>query len=221
MLIACVKQGDKYGPEYVRRLQAGVWKHLPPGSKAEFVCLTDKHVPGVLCQTLKEGLPGWWSKLELFKQDEPLIYFDLDVVITGDLGPLLNWEGSGFLKDWWLPGFNSSVMKLTGNEGHVWNNFTPDVMRTHYMGDQHWITRQIPKGRTFPAHWFPSYKANNCQDAPPADAMAVIMHGDPKPHHITTGWVPKLWSPDECPRGQRRTLDPSEFDKLVSQTALF
>lgn len=193
MLIACVKTGDKYDDIYVRRLQSMVKRHLPPSRGCTFVCFTDKAVPGVLSERLPADLPGWWAKVGLFKLGEPLVYFDLDVVITGDLGPLLAWEDFGIIRDWWLPGFNSSVMKLTGEEGHVWESFTEEAMKRFHQGDQQWITHQMTNARTFPKQWFPSWKANKCQEAAPDDALAVIFHGDPKPADITTGWVPEAW----------------------------
>ena len=193
MLIACVKTGDKYDDRYVRRLQGAVKRHLPPSSGCTFVCYTDKAVDGVICEQLPAKLPGWWAKLGLLKLKEPLIYFDLDVVITGSLGPLLDWDGFGIIRDYWLPGFNSSVMKLTGNEGHLWNAFHPDMMRTFYMGDQHYISCMMPEAPTFPPEWFPSWKANKCQDAAPEGALAVVFHGEPKPCQIESGWVKEMW----------------------------
>lgn len=194
MLICCVKRGDKYDDRYVRRLQAGVRRHLPPGGGAhEFVVFTDKAVDGVLSEKLPNDLPGWWSKLGLFQLREPLVYFDLDVIITGNLGPLLEWNGFGIIKDWWLPGFNSSVMKLTGEEGHVHDRFTPEEMYRGHLGDQGWITKQMSDARTFPPGWFPSYKADKCQESVPDGALACIFHGLPKPCQIKTGWVPELW----------------------------
>ena len=190
---ACVKAGTKYGADYVLRLQRGINRHLSSRKGHEFVCFTDDPVPGVLCERLPADLPGWWSKIGLFKLREPLVYFDLDVIITGSLDPLLEWDGFGIIRDWWLPGFNSSVMKLTGEEGHVWEDFTADAMKRCYMGDQQWITHQMTNARTFPPHWLPSYKANKCQAKAPDDAIAVIFHGVPKPCQIAEGWVPELW----------------------------
>lgn len=191
MLICCVKTGTKYGDEYVRRLQRGVSRHLSDHAEHVFTCFTDSPVEGVLCEDLPAGLPGWWAKLGLFKLREPLIYFDLDVVVTGELTPLLEWDGFGIIRDWWQPGFNSSVMKLTGNEGPVWDQFQPSDM-TRYPGDQDLISAVMPGGRTFPPQFFPSYKASHCADAAPADALAVIFHGVPKPHQCG-GWVAAAW----------------------------
>lgn len=196
MQIACVRQGPKYGEDYVLKLQAMVKRHLPPAGGHEFVCYTDQEpIPGVLCERLPAALPGWWAKASLFKLREPLVYFDLDVVITGSLAPLLQWEGFGIIKDWWLPGYNSSVMVLTGREGVVWDKFTPDVMRTRHAGDQQWITECLPGQETFPAAWFPSWKANRCGEMaePAPGSIATIFHGSPKPDDIKVGWVPKHW----------------------------
>ena len=195
MLIACVKTGTKYGPEYVRRLQAGVARHLPSRKDHEFVCFTDQAVEGVICEQLPADLPGWWAKVGLFKLERPLLYFDLDVVITGDLTPLLEWDRFGIIKDWWLPMFNSSVMRLTGNETHVWDAFAKDPMQSMQLcryGDQEFVTRHMPDARTFPRAWLPSYKADRCQAAPPKDALAVVFHGLPKPCQVG-GWVAETW----------------------------
>ena len=190
MLIACVNQGTKYGAEYVTNLKAGVERYLPTGDH-RFVCYTDNPVDGVDCEPLPADLPGWWAKVGLFKLRQPLLYFDLDVVITGDLTRAIEWEGFGIIKDWWLPGFNSSVMRLTGNED-LWDKFDPNARAKYYMGDQHFISEMMPDAETFPPEWFPSYKANRCQDGPPNDAMAVIFHGEPKPSQLG-GWVREKW----------------------------
>lgn len=192
MLIACVKQGAKYGAEYVTNLKAGVERYLPTGDH-RFVCYTDNPVDGVGCEPLPADLPGWWAKVGLFKLRQPLLYFDLDVVITGDLTRAIEWEGFGILNDWWLPTYNSSVMKLTGNEGFIWDEFNPDERAKWHMGDQHYVTEKMPDAKTFPPEWFPSFKANKCFQGPPDNAMAVIMHGEPKPHQLG-GWVQEQWA---------------------------
>jgi hypothetical protein len=192
-LVCCVKTGTKYGNEYVTRLRDGVAHHLSTSHR--FVCFTDHPVDGVECHPLPADLPGWWAKIGLFKLQQPLIYFDLDVVITGDLSPLLSWNGFGAIKDWWQPGFNSSVMKLTGHEYPVWEAFERapnDAMRSCPGGDQQFVTRHMPNSWTFPPEFFASYKANHCVDGPPDGAMACIFHGRPKPFDLG-GWVERMW----------------------------
>lgn len=190
MLFACVKVGDKYGDDYVTKLRDGIARHC--NRPHDFLCFTDKPVVGVQCTDIGYHLPTWWSKLNLFRLKRPLIYFDLDVVVTGDLGPLIDWNGFGIIQDWWAPTYNSSVMKLTGKEWKVWGDFTSDVM-SQFRGDQDYITAEIPGANTFPAEWFPSYKANGCYTAVPEGAMAVIFHGWPKPHDCGD-WVSQHWT---------------------------
>lgn len=185
-LICCVKTGDKYGPEYVINLRNGIARHFP--GEHNFVCFTDKPVPGVQCYPLPADLPGWWAKLGLFKLKRPLIYFDLDVVITGSLQALECFDRFTILKDWWLPTYNSSVMVLTGKEGAVWDNFKPEMMANYPWGDQEYITHAMPGAQTFPETYFPSFKASGIRPG----AMAVVFHGHPKPHELG-GWVADEW----------------------------
>lgn len=192
-VVCCVKTGDKYGADYVCRLRDGVARHM---GAHQFICFTDIPVDGVDCRNLPADLPGWFAKLGLFKLGRPLIYFDLDVVITGDLSPLKCFSDRfSIIKDWWLPGFNSSVMLLTGNERDIWYRFKAEMIPRLTFGDQQYITEEIPNAATFPPNWFPSYKANDCKAAAPPGAIAVIFHGNPKPHECS-GWVNEAWRQD-------------------------
>ena len=189
MLVACVKTGSKYSSDYVTKLRNGVARHLHV--KHDFVCFTDNSVEGVRCEPLPVPLPTWWSKIGLFKLREPMVYLDLDTVITGDLQRLADWEGFGILADP-MGGLGSGIMKLTGNEGEVWEKFHPAVMQ-QMRGDQDWITKCMPDAPTFPKAWFPSFKFDNCIKGVPEGAMACSFHGLPKMHQITSGWVKDAW----------------------------
>ena len=188
--VACVRVGTKYSSDSVLRLRNGVSRYLD--TPHEFICLTDSPIDGVECEVISGALPGWWSKLELFRLERPLLYFDLDTVIVGDLTRLTEWQGFGICKDAYLPGFNSSVMKLSGNEGRVWEKFRPGIMGL-MRGDQDWLNLVMPDARTFPREWFPSFKALDDLSKPPNDAMAVLFHGFPKQSQISSGWVPEYW----------------------------
>lgn len=188
--VACVKTGSRYSDAYVQKLKRGVERFFPVPH--EFVCYGDKPVGGVAHVETPSILPGWWAKVFLFSLGRPLLYFDLDTVITGDLTRMREWDGFGILKDCWSPGYGSGIMKLTGNEGHVWEKFRPGVM-TMLRGDQDWLNLVLPGQRTFPHEWFASYKADQCFHAPPEGAMAVNFHGIPKPHQVSSGWVPEYW----------------------------
>lgn len=187
----CVKVGDKFGDEYPKRLMNGIRRHWK--GPLDFVCYTDKPVDGVPCEPLLREYPGWWSKINLFGLRRPLVYFDLDVVITGDLTPLAGIKEFTIIKDWWLPTFNSSVMVLTGKENRVFTRFNVNDIGKYDFGDQGFIHSVLPDAATFKPECFPSYKASDCREAIPDGAMAVIFHGYPKPSDIEGGWVAEHW----------------------------
>lgn len=198
-LFTCLRVGPKYNDDYVRRLSAGIRRHLPQTAKnSRFVCFSDSPIAGIECEPAPK-LPKWWGKTALLGMRRPMIFFDLDVVIVGSLVPLLEWRGFGTLRNTWGIGFNSSVMKLTGSdeEYKVWARFTPSVMEK-MRGDQDWLNVRMPTAKTFPRHWFPCWKTDRCaaMSRPPFDAIAINCHGFPKPHKITSPWLIKHWTGD-------------------------
>jgi hypothetical protein len=190
-MICCFKTGTKFGNEYVLRLRDGVRRH----SDQDLVCFTNDPVPGVDCRPLPVDLPKWWCKIGAYMLGQPLICLDLDIVILGSLQPLLEWQGFGTLKNPWLKGYNTSVIKLTGWETDVWSRFTPGVMAT-MRGDQDWLNVAMPGAATFPPTWFPSWKVHRLftLDEPPPGAIACICHGSPRPHQITARWFQNHWT---------------------------
>src|SRR6478609_2567748 len=113
LTVACVlKSGGIYDATWVERLRAGVKRHLP--LEHRFVCLSDVDVP---CERipLEYNWPGWWSKLEAFRLPGPVIYFDLDTAIVGDLSEIVArtdlWGGFTILEDFYRnKGYGSGVM---------------------------------------------------------------------------------------------------------------
>ena len=192
LTVACVKWGDKYPPEYVHKLRDGVSRHLSIPHR--FVCFTDDPA-GLECDTeiLPEGLKGWWNKLYLFRRDlfeGRMLYFDLDMVIVGNLDEVAEWpEPFGIIGDWHYAAFNSSCFVLDANTHvEVWEDFGEEVAgRLH--GDQDWITEKV-KAKTFPPEWFSSYRSHST--AYPY-GKAVVFHGRPNPHEVGEGWVPAYW----------------------------
>jgi len=201
MRVICVKWGNKYGPEWVHNLKGMVDKHL--SIDHDFVCMTDKPIEGIDCVPCEDALPGWWSKVGLFKPGKfegKNIYFDLDVVISGsidwlaDYGPELH-ARDDFSYSLKKPEFldpkmaefiggqgtvNSSVMVWSGDAGRdVWDRFTPDVMdRMH--GDQNWISYSLfPDNLKFlPDDKIYSYKYHVQRGV--TGAPITVFHGNPK-----------------------------------------
>ena len=111
--ILCVKWGDKYGNEYVEKLQEQVENNC--SVPFNFYCLTDKPT-----QSYDIQLPTIWDayengkfwayrKLYMFNErvadikGDQFLYLDLDVIIQRDLKYFfeLNMERPHIVKGWW------------------------------------------------------------------------------------------------------------------------
>lgn len=207
--ICCIKQGHKYGPEYVNKLFHMVRRHVE-ATPYEFVCFTDDIRgidPQVRTMPLPSAYPGWWSKVGLFQtqiegiRTEKIFFLDLDVVIVGALDPMLRLSVNfAVCKDWpdeIMPGnrdINTSAFLLSvGSNTCVWEAFS-DHCRAHYPTDQEYIASQIPPARRhlFPYDWTPSYKLRKLEKGVPPEARIIVFHGEPKPHQCG-GWVKDHW----------------------------
>lgn len=81
--------GGCYDEAYVKRLAMAVQRNLTVPYR--FVCLTDApseslQIPAIhWIKRLRAGWPGWWAKMEIFRLRGPVLYFDLDTIITGSI----------------------------------------------------------------------------------------------------------------------------------------
>jgi len=198
--VVCVKQGTKYGPEYVNRLASMVRRHTTLDPR--FVCFTEDTeglTPDIETAPLpEEGLQGWWNKVALFKSDlnsveGRLLYLDLDVIVTGSLDPLLRYESSFTIMDNdYVPGFNTSVVLFeAGSYPKIWEDFTPDIA-AKTGGDQDWVSLCVPEADLWPDGWCVPYRLRAVQ-GPPEDAKVVAFCGRPNPSEYPAPWIADLW----------------------------
>lgn len=202
-MIACVlRSGGVYQPAHVQRLQAQAAQWAPG---VPFVCLSDVAVPGVETIALQHGWPGWWSKLELFRDGvfelgQRVLYADLDTTFVGSLADVLR-QVDGFvaLSNFYIRAgkqtlggaLGSGLMSWTvGTAGHLYERFAwnpPAIMADcGGYGDQLFIHNNV--GRR--AYWqdvlpgqVVSYKVH-CGDGCPEDARVVCFHGKPRPWDV-------------------------------------
>lgn len=198
LTVACVEWGNYLlrGTEYVMKLRSMVARHLTLPHR--FVCLTDEvwRRPGVEGVALTPGRDGWWNKVELFRPGlftGRVIALDLDTVIVGPLDDLAQTKGTVHLTDWgWEKNcYGNGIMVWdAGEHEEVWTRYTPEIPK-RLQGDNDWLFElggwpALPKGMNV------SYRYH-AKDGPPDGAVTVSMHGRPKCHEITTGWVPRVW----------------------------
>lgn len=196
LTVACVlKSGGVFDEEYVTNLKNMVKRNT--SIEHNFVVLSDYDDMPVKNIRLINNLPDWWSKLELFRLNGPVLYFDLDTVILDDITDLVKSvsrmpEGEVRM----LVPFNparkragnwaSGVMAWHGDFRFILNNYR---YRKNGKGwDQVYIFRSLMnKGidiksinEFMPMH---SYK-RHCTTGVPADAKVICFHGNQKPHNM-------------------------------------
>ena len=220
--IACIKWGALYPPDYVNRLRRAVARHVVRPTR--FVLFTDDAgglEPGVEARpippiALSEGLrPGPWRKLALWSRDLGLdgdvLYLDLDVVVTGGLDALFDYEPGKLciIRNWTQKRDgvgNSSVMRFpAGGAPHLLEDFERDAVRMsfHFDNEQIYVTRECRLPTAFwPEAWCPSFKHDLLPRFPlnlwkeaslPSAARVVVFTGHPRPHEALVGRWPAPW----------------------------
>ena len=194
--VLSVLWGDKYDPAYVYALKEAVEKNLTVDH--EFKCITKQNLPGI--QTIKPFVPysGWWQKIGLFAPGVATgqtLYFDLDVIITGNIDylvdytkkPMLNtplaapanWAQSGH------GGIQSSVMAWPGNWDEPYRVFKQnhDDYMHRLWGDQEFLW-ELLGDRWTRIPGVGSYKYH-CRESIPDYMRVMVFHGKPDPHEVT------------------------------------
>lgn len=130
--------GNAYTPEYIDRLAAGLRRHMPQPYR--FVCVVDRpiqtqealiqvplrdpeltKVKGCFCR-MRTFDPSWQSWLGV-ESGERILVLDLDLIITGFLGPLLTRREPFVI----LQGVNNHGMAFNGSVWLTTAGFRPDV----------------------------------------------------------------------------------------------
>lgn len=210
MNIVCVlKTGGDYTPDYVRRLRDGVARNITIPYR--FLCLSDIEVP---CERipLRHGWKGWWSKIEVFREDvpTPALFMDLDTVIVDNLDAAATLPFDFSMMDVAEHKHhrcgNSGVMWLGKPQTHVyekflenpdgWIKFLAENAKDRYMGDQGFISEcfeDIPRINDHLPKFVQSYKYHRCRGQWPKGCSIVAFGGHPRPHEVHKGWVTQHW----------------------------
>lgn len=165
--VGCVIHSRGYDWCYVERLYNMVTRNMPVPIRFHVWTEHDRSVPPHMIKHCLHEWPGvsgprksWWYKMQMFDPQYhagDLLYFDLDVVITGDLSWIVQETTDRF---WILRDFrylqnsrvqhnvNSSIMWWNVPRWQsVWDEFSrrniTDVVRT-YHGDQDLINALVP-----------------------------------------------------------------------------
>jgi len=157
-----------YEPRHVQWLRDQFAAQMPVPHR--FVCMSDLDIPGVEVIPLQDNLPGWWSKLEIFREFQSAAYVDLDTVVIGDVSPML-FTGHDFLISAHMTrrhGVNSSIMSWNSDCRFIYDTFRAAPLRymkeftfSHKWGDQDFINETILARSKTPIakfqHYFPKF----------------------------------------------------------------
>jgi len=188
-VLTVLKSGGEYKPSHVYALKAQVNRYI---YSADFVCLTDADL---VCDTipLRHSLPGWWSKMEMFKLQGPCLYMDLDTMVTGDCGHWLQKiKDSKFaiLRDPYRGkrdpyAMGSGVMYWSGDMSRLWRSYEDAGCPTDIDGgDQAFIEQVIglPDYLQDFTDSILSYKADiRDGNGSLKDTSILYFHGKPRP----------------------------------------
>ena len=230
---ACVIHSDGYDWQYVERLYSMLERNMSRPMRFHVYTEQDRPVPDNMIKHELIEWPGvagpkrsWWYKMQLFDCAHfsgQLLYFDLDVVITGNLDwifalPQRNFYAIHDFRRLWKPNsrtVNSSVMYFdTNTYSYIWQKFCQQDLHTvvaNYKGDQDFITatvapnhlRYFDLDRILSWRWQivnngfrrrPVSKPGNVREiSVPNSASILIFHGNPKPHEVDNLVIKQYW----------------------------
>jgi hypothetical protein len=230
---ACVIHDKLYGWEYVDKLYNMLSRHLTPKVRLHVYTEHHRSVPPHMIKHVLDEWPGisgpkksWWYKIQMFNSEHhagPMLYFDLDTVITGNIDWIWGLPPRFFysIKDFrsiWKPtdvGINSSIMWWdTTQFNYVWSEFLGKdltYITKQYHGDQDFLTEVIPnKDKRYldPSkikswRWqaldggfdFRTRKYRNPNTGTRIDdnTSVLVLHGDPKPADVDDPLIKHYW----------------------------
>lgn len=231
---ACLIHGNHYDWQYVEKLYSMLSRNFSYPIRLHVFTEMDRNVPSHMIKHAIDEWPGiagpkraWWYKIQLFNQRHfrgKLLYFDLDVVITGNLDWILQLDPKYFwcIRDFkflWKPGWqgiNSSVMLWdTEKFQRIWKSFMSqdlaDVMQ-RYPGDQDFLTSAINEHerRFFDQNFVQSwrwqindggmdlntkvYRRPGAGSVLNSGVSVMVFHGNPKPHAIDDPVIQQYWA---------------------------
>ena len=220
--VICMKWGTLYGPEYVNKLYYSVRRNVT--GDLRFICFTDDKtgiIDEVECLDLpKIDLPypdsiTGWQKISIWQDPlydltGDLLFLDIDIVITGSIDPLFEYEPGEFvvIDNWTQPGQNignTSVFRFpVGRFKHVYDDLMAETDRylKEFRIEQQYVSAKIPEQKFWPAEWvisfkhscLPKFPKNLFQEPPlPEGALIVAFHGKPDPIDAAKGEWPAPW----------------------------
>ena len=230
LTVLTLKYGSAYGPEYVNRLRNAIIRHS--SKPLRLLCMTDDrkgihdaveilklpvepYEPALKSALAKAAIQGRLKKVSLFRRglvphhSGPLLILDLDVVVVGDLVPLLHFAPGkvAMRAEWnassWQLGHGSVERIDPDVHGYLYDDMVKDpegCVRLGNGSEQNYTSLSAHRHghyQSFPDEWIVSFK-RDCRPmrpfnlilppALPKGAKVVCFHGKPKMSDAVAGY---------------------------------
>ena len=154
-IICVLKSSEKpsnkwgsYDPSYVDKLFNSIQRNTT--IPFQFICLSDlQWAAPYEINSLTDNLPGWWSKIEMFKYSGAVITLDLDILIVKNIDKLLSLPSQKNNNKIYLMKalyesrrFTTSLMAWNGNFNYIFNEFIFKKDEA-FNWDQHYILSKL------------------------------------------------------------------------------
>ncbi|KIT15467.1 glycosyl transferase [Jannaschia aquimarina] len=222
--VICIRWGTKYGPDYVNRLYGMIERNISP--PFTLTCFTDsfegirsevqlREMPPLPCE-MPTGVRGKWPKSTLWSKElgglsGPVLFVDLDVVITGSLDEFFSFGdpddvilARNAAKPFQRRGQTSIYRFPVGKLSRLQEIFAadPQGVGEKYRYEQFFVTDQAPGGVKFwPRAWVKHFRIECVPIFPlnfvrepkrPRGAKVIIFAGALNPHDAVAGrWSSK------------------------------
>ncbi len=217
--IVCIKWGTRYGVDFLNRLASMIKRNTKRPTR--LVCFTDNAVgadPWIEIAPLPAiNIPervAWtpWRKLSLWQYplhdlSGDVLFFDLDVVVTGSVDEFFDFEPGRFCvaKNWTQPRSrvgNTSVYRFPVEKMRaIFNDFDrdPEAILKRFRIEQQYISAVVDDMVFWPQAWCVSFKHSLMPPWPlnfvmppklPAETKLVAFTGKPDPDEARDGIWP-------------------------------
>ena len=217
--VICIKWGTLYGIEYLNRLASMVQRNSKRPTR--LICFTDDGVgadpsieivplPPINIPKLRKTSP--WRKVSLWQYplhdlSGDVLFLDLDIVITGSLDEIFDYEPGKFCiaQNWTQPDAkigNTSVYRFpVGKMTYIFDEFArngQNIVDT-FPNSQTFISTTAKEMTFFPPEWCVSFKHTLMPKWPlnflvvpplPPRTKVVAFTGKPDPHEARDGIWP-------------------------------
>ena len=189
MRIICCRFGDKFNNWHVKNLKHMIDNYS--GLKYDEFVIVSSDLYG-----------NWYNKLQMYDiyKDGQNLYFDLDVVIFGELKNMVKQNFTLLDDSWWREPahtpLNSSIVSWTGDVSYIWKKFKSNedyYLKRYNKGSDEFYYHEIVNYETYP-QICPSIK-DHMYDRPTQYNICTLG----QMHHILeegwTGWYSNYFLP--------------------------